>query len=46
MRTLGIPEDYIAGKASDKKKFLKWAKTVDDKESIVPLDTFGAATLF
>ncbi len=28
MRTLGIHEDYITGKASDKEKFLKWAGTV------------------
>ncbi len=28
MRALGIPEDYITGKASDKEKFLKWAETI------------------
>lgn len=28
MRTLGINEQYITGKASDKDKFLHWAKTV------------------
>lgn len=28
MRTLGIGEKFITGKASDKDKFLKWAKTV------------------
>lgn len=28
MRTLGIDEHYITGKASDKEKFLKWAETV------------------
>ena len=28
MRTLGINEDFITGKASDKEKFLKWAETV------------------
>ncbi|WP_027078771.1 glucuronate isomerase [Maribacter antarcticus] len=28
MRALGIHEDYITGKASDKEKFLKWAETV------------------
>lgn len=28
MRTLGINERYITGKASDKDKFLHWAKTV------------------
>ncbi|WP_034042969.1 glucuronate isomerase [Wocania ichthyoenteri] len=28
MRTLGIDESYITGKASDKEKFLHWAKTV------------------
>ncbi|RED47479.1 glucuronate isomerase [Seonamhaeicola aphaedonensis] len=28
MRTLGIDERYITGNASDKDKFLKWAKTV------------------
>lgn len=28
MRTLGVNEEYITGKASDKEKFLKWAATV------------------
>jgi len=28
MRTLGIPEKYITGKASDQEKFEKWAQTV------------------
>jgi len=28
MRTLGINEEFITGKASDKDKFLNWAKTV------------------
>ncbi|GAA4964189.1 glucuronate isomerase [Algibacter aquimarinus] len=28
MRTLGIDERFITGEASDKEKFLKWAKTV------------------
>lgn len=28
MRTLGIPEQYITGKASDEEKFFKWAETV------------------
>ena len=28
MRTLGISEEFITGKASDKDKFLNWAKTV------------------
>lgn len=28
MRTLGINEDFITGKASDKEKFMHWAKTV------------------
>ncbi len=28
MRTLGISEEFITGKASDKGKFLNWAKTV------------------
>jgi len=28
MRALGIHEDYITGKASDREKFLKWAETV------------------
>lgn len=28
MRTLGIDENFITGNASDKEKFLKWAKTV------------------
>ncbi len=28
MRALGIHEDYITGKASDKEKFLKWAEAV------------------
>lgn len=28
MRVLGIDEEYITGKASDKEKFLKWAETV------------------
>ncbi|MDX1328542.1 MAG: glucuronate isomerase [Arenibacter sp.] len=28
MRAMGIHEDYITGKASDKEKFLKWASTV------------------
>ncbi|TMM55786.1 glucuronate isomerase [Maribacter algarum] len=28
MRALGIDEEYITGKASDKEKFLKWAETV------------------
>lgn len=28
MRTLGIPEEYITGNASDKEKFSKWAHTV------------------
>ncbi|MFZ0491151.1 MAG: glucuronate isomerase, partial [Salegentibacter sp.] len=28
MRTLGIDEKYITGDASDKEKFLAWAKTV------------------
>jgi glucuronate isomerase len=28
MRTLGIPEDYITGEASDREKFQKWAETV------------------
>ncbi|MDP5229517.1 MAG: glucuronate isomerase [Cellulophaga sp.] len=28
MRTLGINEHYITGKATDKEKFLKWAETV------------------
>lgn len=28
MRTLGIKEEFITGKASDKDKFLSWAKTV------------------
>lgn len=28
MRTLGIGEEYITGKASDQDKFLKWAETV------------------
>ncbi|HKK77899.1 MAG TPA: glucuronate isomerase [Saprospiraceae bacterium] len=28
MRTLGIDERYITGKATDKEKFLKWAETV------------------
>ena len=28
MRAMGIHEDYITGKASDKEKFLKWAGTV------------------
>jgi glucuronate isomerase len=28
MRTLGVNEEFITGKASDKDKFLSWAKTV------------------
>lgn len=28
MRTLGISEEFITGKASDKDKFLKWSETV------------------
>lgn len=28
MRTLGIDEEFVTGKASDKDKFLNWAKTV------------------
>jgi glucuronate isomerase len=28
MRTLGIDEAFVTGKASDKDKFIKWAKTV------------------
>ncbi|WP_299604023.1 glucuronate isomerase [uncultured Aquimarina sp.] len=28
MRTLGISEDFITGKATDKDKFLKWSETV------------------
>lgn len=28
MRTCGVPEKYITGEASDKDKFLAWAKTV------------------
>lgn len=28
MRTLGIPEQYITGDASDREKFMKWAETV------------------
>ncbi len=28
MRTLGIPEKYVTGKASDEEKFEKWAETV------------------
>ena len=28
MRALGIKEEYITGKASDKEKFMKWAETV------------------
>lgn len=28
MRTLGIDETYITGEASDKEKFMQWAKTV------------------
>ena len=28
MRTLGINEEFVTGKASDKDKFLNWAKTV------------------
>ncbi len=28
MRTIGVDEDYITGKASDKEKFMAWAKTV------------------
>jgi glucuronate isomerase len=28
MRALGVHENYITGKASDKEKFLKWAETV------------------
>jgi glucuronate isomerase len=28
MRTLGINEDFITGKASDKDKFMNWARTV------------------
>ena len=28
MRALGINEEYITGKASDREKFLKWAETV------------------
>ncbi|WP_299223022.1 glucuronate isomerase [uncultured Aquimarina sp.] len=28
MRTLGISEDFITGKSTDKEKFLKWAETV------------------
>ncbi len=27
MRTLGIPEQYITGDASDREKFMKWAET-------------------
>ncbi|MEM7510397.1 MAG: glucuronate isomerase [Bacteroidota bacterium] len=28
MRTMGVPEKFITGEASDKDKFLKWAETV------------------
>ena len=28
MRTLGINEEFITGKGSDKEKFMRWAKTV------------------
>ncbi|MHA7055821.1 glucuronate isomerase [Aquimarina sp. M1] len=28
MRTLGVNEDFITGKSTDKEKFLKWAETV------------------
>lgn len=28
MRTNGVPEEYVTGKASDENKFLKWAETV------------------
>src|SRR5699024_12107098 len=28
MRTLGVDEDYITGKATDEEKFLKWAEVV------------------